>query len=113
MQQNEPFQAPAAEPVEERLADILKTREGPVASYLDSVMRELSGLDRAIYTAIAATPTPELDGPVRRLSLLANNSRLWLGIAAGLAVFGGAPRRGAGAGGRVVPGRTPGGGGTG
>jgi membrane-associated phospholipid phosphatase len=89
MQQNEPFQAPAAEPVEERLADILKAREGPVASHLGSVLRQLGALDRAVYTAIAATPTPDLDGPLRRLSLLADNSRLWLGIAAGLAVFGG------------------------
>jgi len=93
MDQNEPARSPAAEPVEERLADILNTREGPVASHLGNVLRQLSALDRAIYTAIAATPTPDLDGPLRRLSLLADNSRLWLGVAAGLAVFGGPPGR--------------------
>ena len=89
MDQNEPARSPAAEPVEERLADILTTREGPVASHLGNVLRQLGDLDRAIYTAIAETPTPDLDGPLRRLSELADNSRLWLGIAAGLAVVGG------------------------
>ena len=51
--------------------------------------RELGALDRAIYSAVAATPTPALDEPLRRLSNAANNSRLWLAIAAGLAVTGG------------------------
>ena len=46
-------------------------------------------MDRAIYSAVAATPTPALDEPLRRLSNAANNSRLWLAIAAGLAVTGG------------------------
>ena len=46
-------------------------------------------MDQAIYSAIAATPTPSLDEPLRRLSNAANNSRLWLAIAAGLAVTGG------------------------
>ena len=89
MDQYETSRSPAAEPVEERLADILTTREGPVASHLGNVLRQLGDLDRAIYTAIAETPTPDLDGPLRRLSELADNSRLWLGIAAGLAVVGG------------------------
>ena len=79
MDQNGPARTPAAEPVEERLADILTTREGPVASHLGNVLRQLGDLDRAIYTAIAETPTPDLDGPLRRLSELADNSRLWLG----------------------------------
>lgn len=52
-------------------------------------LRELSDVDRAIYTAIAATPTPDLDVPIRRLSRLANYSRLWIGVAAGIAAFGG------------------------
>jgi membrane-associated phospholipid phosphatase len=50
----------------------------------DSVRRELSAVDRAIYSAVAATPTPSLDEPLRRLSNAANNSRLWLAIATGL-----------------------------
>ncbi len=43
-------------------------------------------MDQAIYSAIAATPTPSLDEPLRRLSNAADDSRLWLAIAAGLAV---------------------------
>src|SRR5262249_47262586 len=89
MDQNESSRSPAAGPVEDRLAAILKAAEGPVASYSGRVLSQLSEVDRAIYTAIAVTPTPDLDGPLRRLSLLADHSRLWLGIAAGLAVFGG------------------------
>ena len=46
-------------------------------------------MDRAVYGAVAATPTPSLDGPLRDLSNAANNSRLWLAIAAGLGVVGG------------------------
>ena len=46
-------------------------------------------VDRAVYAAVASAPTPNLDVPVRRLSNAANNSRLWLGIAAGLAIAGG------------------------
>lgn len=39
--------------------------------------------------AVAASPTPWLDAPMRRLSQTANFSRLWLAIAAGIAVLGG------------------------
>jgi membrane-associated phospholipid phosphatase len=46
-------------------------------------------VDQAIYSAVAATPTPTLDEPLRRLSNAANNSGLWLVIAAGLALAGG------------------------
>ena len=42
-----------------------------------------------MYRAIAETPSPTLDEPLRRLSTLANNSKLWLGIAAALFVLGG------------------------
>jgi membrane-associated phospholipid phosphatase len=54
-----------------------------------SALRELGRLDDAVYLAIAATPTPTLDAPLRRLSNAANYSRLWAGVAAGLAVVGG------------------------
>ena len=46
-------------------------------------------MDRAVYAAVAATPTPSLDEPLRRLSDAANNSRLWLATATGLRVVGG------------------------
>jgi len=49
-------------------------------------------VDRAVYEAVARTPTAALDGPVRRLSDAANYSRVWLGIAAAIALLGG--RRG-------------------
>lgn len=49
-------------------------------------------MDRAVYEAVASTPTAVLDGPVRRLSLAANYSRIWLGIAAAITLLGG--RRG-------------------
>jgi len=55
-------------------------------------LRELGAVDRATYVVVAETPTPSLDEPLRRLSNAANNSRLWLGIAAALAAVGG--RRG-------------------
>ena len=50
-------------------------------------------MDRAVYSAVASTPTPSLDEPLRRLSNAANNSRLWLAIASGLAVAGGSAGR--------------------
>jgi undecaprenyl-diphosphatase len=53
------------------------------------VLRQLDELDRAIYNAIATTPTPDVDVALRRLSRSADHSRLWLGIAAALAAFGG------------------------
>jgi membrane-associated phospholipid phosphatase len=50
---------------------------------------ELDRLDVAVYAAVAATPTPKMDAALRRLSLAANHSRLWLGCSALLAAFGG------------------------
>jgi len=45
---------------------------------------------------VVGTPTPNLDGPLRELSLLANHSKIWFAIAGGLALFGGETgRRGA------------------
>ncbi|HTR74131.1 MAG TPA: phosphatase PAP2 family protein [Solirubrobacterales bacterium] len=54
-------------------------------AYLDEVER----LDLACYAAIAATPTPLLDGAMARLSRAADYSRLSLAAAGGLALFGG------------------------
>jgi undecaprenyl-diphosphatase len=53
----------------------------------------LGQLDRAIYGAVADSPTPSIDEPLRRLSNSANFSKLWIGIASGLAVAGGPPGR--------------------
>src|SRR5580692_2792923 len=56
---------------------------------LEVAARRLGTADQALYAAVAASPTPWLDEPVRRLSQMANFSRLWLGIATGIAVLGG------------------------
>jgi undecaprenyl-diphosphatase len=52
----------------------------------------LDAVDVALYRAVADTPSPALDRRLTQLSNAANYSALWLGIAAGLAAFGG-PRR--------------------
>jgi membrane-associated phospholipid phosphatase len=83
----------AAEALTLRLADELAHQDGPVRQQAARRLRELSALDRAVYGAVAATPTPSLDEPLRLLSNAANNSRLWLGIAAGLGIAGGQPGR--------------------
>jgi PAP2 superfamily len=77
--------------VEETLARRVEARRGTAAGWPEA-LRELGAVDRAVYEAVAGTPTPELDEPFRRLSNVANNSRLWFGIAAAIAVIGG--RRG-------------------
>src|SRR5215469_17230607 len=72
-----------------RLADDLARRGGPVRERAAAALRELDAVDRAVFAAVAATPTPSLDAPVRRLSDAANNSVLWFVIAAGLGSLGG------------------------
>lgn len=49
----------------------------------------LDAADQMLYAAVAASPAPWLDQPVRRLSEAANFSRLWLALAAGIALAGG------------------------
>lgn len=46
-------------------------------------------LDVALFSAVAATRTPGLDGAIRRLSKAADRWKLWIGTAAVLAVVGG------------------------
>jgi membrane-associated phospholipid phosphatase len=60
-----------------------------------AALRQVAAIDRAVYVAIADVPTPSLDQALRRLSNSANQSRLWLGVAAGLALTGPAGRRAA------------------
>ena len=61
----------------------------PRRSAIVNALHELAELDAAAYRAIAETPMPTLDEPLRQLSDLANNSKLWLAIAGGLFVLGG------------------------
>lgn len=46
-------------------------------------------VDIAVYTAIAATETPELDTAMRGISRAADLSKLWLATATGIALAGG------------------------
>ncbi|MCH9668673.1 MAG: phosphatase PAP2 family protein [Actinomycetia bacterium] len=69
-------------------------REQPIQG--GAVLRELDDIDKAVYAAVAETPTPALDEPIRRLSNAANFSKLWIATAACLAAVGGRrSRRGA------------------
>jgi membrane-associated phospholipid phosphatase len=66
--------------------------DGPVGTWATSVVREFGDLDRAVYAAVAEVPTPTLDERFRQLAVLADHSKLWLGVAGATALFGG--RRG-------------------
>lgn len=81
----------------ESVADWLASRAGeyggPVRRQIVASIRQLGAVDRATYEAIATTPTPSLDEPLRRLSRAADKSKLWFVIAAGLALGGGSAGR--------------------
>src|ERR1019366_8842901 len=55
--------AGAAEAVAERLADWLAQLGGPVRQQVADRLRELGAVDRAIYGAVASTPTPSPAAP--------------------------------------------------
>src|SRR4249920_74518 len=76
------------ESVADALARRVEARRGAASRWAEA-FRELGAVDRALYETVARTPTAELDEPVRRLSDAANYSRLWLGIAATIALVGG------------------------
>lgn len=77
--------------VEDALATRVEDRRGAQSPWAVA-LRELGAVDRAVYQAVAVTPTSHLDDVFRRLSNAANYSRLWLGMAAAIATLGG--RRG-------------------
>ena len=52
-------------------------------------LTEAKTVDTALYAAVAGTDTPRLDVAMRRLSRTADNGKLWIGAAAGLAILGG------------------------
>jgi membrane-associated phospholipid phosphatase len=94
---------PRIPPPEQRLADRLSARQMPrpmsARAKAVALLGELGQVDLAVYRAIAGTPTPTLDRPMRRGSDAANWSRLWLAIGGAMAIAGGRPgRRAAGAG---------------
>ena len=98
--------AGASVAVTQQVADELARRGGPVRQRAAAALRELGAVDQAIYSAVAATPTPSLDEPLRRLSNAANNSVLWLAVAVGLGVAGGSAGRRAAVRGTVAIGVT-------
>ncbi|NOR99732.1 bifunctional phosphatase PAP2/diacylglycerol kinase family protein [Mycobacteroides abscessus] len=48
----------------------------------------LGTLDREVFEAVAESPSPLLDAVMPRLTRAADHSKLWIGIGAGLALFG-------------------------
>jgi membrane-associated phospholipid phosphatase len=84
-----------AEAVADRIADDISRLGGPARQQLAEVLHQLGAIDKAVYAAIAGVPAPALDNAMRRLSNSANKSRLWLAIAAGLALTGPSGRRAA------------------
>ena len=74
--------------VADALAQRVEARRGTGSPWAEA-LRELGAVDQAVYQAVAHTPTPALDRPFRGLSNAANYSRLWLGIAAVIALTGG------------------------
>src|SRR5215470_4189297 len=85
----------AGEAVADRIADELARLGGPARRRVTDTLHQLGAIDRAVYAAIAGVPSPSLDQAMRRLSGSANNSRLWLAIAAGIALTGQDGRRAA------------------
>ena len=73
---------PQTPPPEQRFAARLAARQmsAPTSARTAAVtaLNELGQVDLAVYRAIAGTPAPTLDRPIRRLSAAANWSRLWL-----------------------------------
>ncbi|HSO97737.1 MAG TPA: hypothetical protein VLP43_02220, partial [Solirubrobacteraceae bacterium] len=75
---------------------------------LRSLLGEAERIDRAVYAAIAETPTPSVDGAMRRIAHAADYSRLSFASSAVLAVAGGATGRRAAASGLAAVAATSG-----
>ena len=56
-------------------------------------LKEAKAVDTAIYRAIAATETPSFDVAMRRLSRVADQSKLWFATASAMALLGGSGGR--------------------
>ena len=63
--------------------------------WLREAGHELIELDRAVYAAVHATPTPHIDHALARVSRAADRSVLWVGITAAMAASGRRRRRAA------------------
>ena len=78
--------------VTEAVAAPVASRRGPESPWVEALM-EFGALDRAVYQAVATTPTAHLDRLLRRLSRSADGGALWLVIAACLVATRRAPGR--------------------
>ena len=58
-----------------------------------TVLDSLGNLDRRVFDTVASWTSPVLDRTMPELSVAASKSRLWMAIAALLAIFGGAKGR--------------------
>jgi undecaprenyl-diphosphatase len=66
-----------------------------LAGEVAGIVRELDAVDRAVYEAIAAVPTPRLDAAMRTVSRAADHSKLSMAVAGILAAGGSRGRRAA------------------
>lgn len=64
-------------------------RCGTLGAACRRAVEEADALDRAVYDAVASTPSPTLDVAMARISNAANDARLWVVIAGVLALAGG------------------------
>jgi undecaprenyl-diphosphatase len=64
-------------------------RKGSAGPDSASLIDELDRVDRAVFAAVAATPTPHLDAAMRRISDAANYSKPWIAASAIMALVGG------------------------
>ena len=85
---DDPLASRAAPPIEDRI-DELVGDDSPRQGLLHRMLADISRVDHAVYRAIASTPTPTLDVPLRRLSNAANRSLIWVGVAGTLGLVGG------------------------
>jgi membrane-associated phospholipid phosphatase len=87
---SESVEPDAVDPPSERLAERLEARPSAAADRrFVRMLREAAAVDKAVYRAVAATPTPTIDGPLRTLTSAADHSKLWIGTAAVLFAVGG------------------------
>jgi undecaprenyl-diphosphatase len=71
----------------------MTNHQHPFEEKARATLAEIDALDRAVYVAIAATPTPTMDAWLRRLSQAANYSRISISMSLGLAALGGSSGR--------------------
>jgi undecaprenyl-diphosphatase len=87
---SESVEPDAVDPPSERLAERLEARPSAATDRrFVRMLREAAAVDKAVYRAVAATPTPTIDGPLRTLTSAADHSKLWIGTAAVLFAVGG------------------------